>query len=64
MTPFDVTGSNGVVLRFTTPIGGYSNYQYTLTFASRKDAKEVGEALRDGNFTVSLRTTRVMEEPF
>ena len=62
MTPFDVTGSNGVVLRFTTTIGGYSNYQYTLTFGSIEHAREVAEALRDGDFTISIRSTHVTEE--
>lgn len=54
--PFFVSA---VIVHFTTPIDGSPN---TVTFPTYGDPKAVAEALRDGNFTVSIRTTHVVEE--
>ena len=55
--PFFVSA---VIVHFTTPINGYTGH--THTFPTYGDPKAVAEALRDGNFTVSIRTTHVVEE--
>lgn len=49
-----------VIVRFTVPIDGYNGHTHTIP--TYGDPKGVAEALRDGNFTVSIRTTHVVEE--
>lgn len=51
---------SAVIIKFTVPVDGYAGH--SLTLPTYGDPKGLAEALRDGLFTVSVRTTHVVEE--
>jgi hypothetical protein len=50
---------SAIILTLTVLIDGE---HHTLTLPSYGNGRKVAEALRDGNFIVTLRTTQVVEE--
>lgn len=49
-----------VIVHFTTTINGY--FGLTVTLPTYGDPRGIAEALRDGKFTVGIRTTQTVEE--